>query len=1316
MRHRALTAGMLVASTIGLVTALGSTPVHAVDVADAAALKAALFTANTNGVDDVITLVGGATYPLSAIGCERFLIKGPGTVTITATGAGRAILDATGCPTRVMVISVGTAILEHLVITGGAPQGAEADGGGILNRDTLTIRDSVITGNHIAPGISGMSSAGSPGSAGQVGGFGGGIASYGTLTIESSTITDNSAGDGGSGGAGSCGTNAAPGADGLNGGGIAGNSGLDAIGLDPATPTTGGAGGNGFPGGHGGSAVGADGVTTQNGGTATGGAGGNGAIASAIGNGGNGAFGGSGTPGYDGGAGGRGGDGGGVYVTLDGSTTIVNSVISGNRAGNGGEGGIGGCGGNGADGGDGGRGADASGGGGGNATGGAGGCSNGAPSGRGGTAFGGKGGAGGTGGAGGNGMVGAVGSGGATGGTGGTGGRGGGLFQSGLGEVAITGSTVTDNHAGNGGRGGPGGTGGKGGAGGNGGNGGAANGGKGGDAAAGPNPANSCTPPNSNRIAGGGSGGNGGTGGKGGNGAPFAPNGLGGDGGTGGKGGDAGNVLADKILSITLSNISGGSAGLGGQGGAGGAAGAVGPSGAAGAGGSATGGAIGSSTGSSIPVLVSIGEDGTPGAGGLPGGVNTPNIAGQPGVAGVAGDGGGIEAADDTTIDRSSVTGNRARDGAGIRQSGAELHIRNSTISGNVSSGTVGGILVLGGSAELRNSTVTGNTSVLGASIYDVHDIRGSIIAGNSSSDGDCGGSAFTSSGDNIFGNASFCLITPGPRDQFGDAHHPLDPRLVPLADNGGGLPTHAVRSDSPALDAIPVASCGPTVDERGTPRPQHGACDVGAYEATAATAVDDAYKAVQNSPLIVAAASGVTANDVNHEQDVLAAAKLSDPAHGAVALAADGSFTYTPADGYRGPDSFAYNATDVTGASNPATVRIDVQPADIARASRFVPLAPTRIFDTRDGTGLVAAGFVAADTSIDVQIAGVAGVPADAVAVVMNVTGTESGGPGFVTVFPTGGTRPLASNLNFTAPQQTRPNLVTVKLGAAGKVTLYSNSGSHLLADVSGYYTASPAAASAGRVVPLTPSRVFDTRPGTDSAGPKGFVGAGETISVQVAGVGGVPSTGVAAVVLNATATEAAAAGFVTVFPTGSAQPLASVLNLVAAGDTAPNLVMVPLGDGGKVSLFSQSGTHLLADVTGYVTDATAPATTTGLFVPLEPARVFDTRDGTPAPGPKGFVAAGASIDTATAGTVGIAVDAAAVVLNVTGTDASAQGFVTGWPTGVPQPLASTLNLSEGDTRANAAILPIGSGGKISYFTQSGTNLLADIAGFYLG
>jgi len=60
---------------------------------------------------------------------------------------------------------------------------------------------------------------------------------------------------------------------------------------------------------------------------------------------------------------------------------------------------------------------------------------------------------------------------------------------------------------------------------------------------------------------------------------------------------------------------------------------------------------------------------------------------------------------------------------------------------------------------------------------------------------------------------------------------------------------------------------------------------------------------------------------------------------------------------------------------------------------------------------------------------------------------------PGYVTVWPSGATRPTASNLNVTATGQNIPNLVSVTLSPAGAVSLYSQSGSHLIADLAGYY-----------------------------------------------------------------------------------------------------------------------------------------------------------------------------------------------------------------------------------------------------------------------
>ncbi|MFM7535008.1 MAG: hypothetical protein ACKO91_04340, partial [Acidimicrobiales bacterium] len=85
------------------------------------------------------------------------------------------------------------------------------------------------------------------------------------------------------------------------------------------------------------------------------------------------------------------------------------------------------------------------------------------------------------------------------------------------------------------------------------------------------------------------------------------------------------------------------------------------------------------------------------------------------------------------------------------------------------------------------------------------------------------------------------------------------------------------------------------------------------------------------------------------------------------------------------------------------------------------------------------------------------------------------------------------------------------------------------------------------------------------------------------VAGVGGVPA-GARAVVLNVTGVEASGDGFVTVWPCGAVRPKASNLNLVR-GQSAPNLVVAPVGTGGKVCVFTQSGAHLLADVSGYFT-----------------------------------------------------------------------------------------------------------------------------------
>jgi hypothetical protein len=121
-----------------------------------------------------------------------------------------------------------------------------------------------------------------------------------------------------------------------------------------------------------------------------------------------------------------------------------------------------------------------------------------------------------------------------------------------------------------------------------------------------------------------------------------------------------------------------------------------------------------------------------------------------------------------------------------------------------------------------------------------------------------------------------------------------------------------------------------------------------------------------------------------------------------------------------------------------------------------FEPLAPARILNTRPSGPPVGGtlGPVTNGQTFELQVTGAGGVPADATAVVMNVTFADAVANGFITVFPTGTTRPDASNLNTVQNGPPVPNLVTVKLGTGGKVSFYNFGGNvNLIADVAGYY-----------------------------------------------------------------------------------------------------------------------------------------------------------------------------------------------------------------------------------------------------------------------
>ena len=240
---------------------------------------------------------------------------------------------------------------------------------------------------------------------------------------------------------------------------------------------------------------------------------------------------------------------------------------------------------------------------------------------------------------------------------------------------------------------------------------------------------------------------------------------------------------------------------------------------------------------------------------------------------------------------------------------------------------------------------------------------------------------------------------------------------------------------------------------------------------------------------------------------------------------------------------------------------------------SAFTGLTPQRILDTRTGQG-APAGKLASNGRIDLQVLGAAtGVPANATGIVLNVTAVDVNGGGYVTVFPCSPTAPNASNLNFNTQGQTIANLVAMPL-AAGKVCFFTSQGAHLLADVAGYFGPDGPA-----FAPVDPNRVLDTRTGIGA--PAAKLGAGQTLTLHVRGVAGGAPANAETVVLNITAVDPSAGGYLTVFPCGT-QPQASNLNFVT-GRNIPNLVMMPVSSSGDVCIFTSAATHILADLNGH-------------------------------------------------------------------------------------------------------------------------------------
>jgi outer membrane protein assembly factor BamB len=258
---------------------------------------------------------------------------------------------------------------------------------------------------------------------------------------------------------------------------------------------------------------------------------------------------------------------------------------------------------------------------------------------------------------------------------------------------------------------------------------------------------------------------------------------------------------------------------------------------------------------------------------------------------------------------------------------------------------------------------------------------------------------------------------------------------------------------------------------------------------------------------------------------------------------------------------------------------------------------------------------------------------------------------------------------------------------------------------------TATPKATPAGTGYyhPVPPSRILDTRTGIQ--GIQGKLSPGGTVDVPVTNIGGVPPSGVTAVVLNVTVTEPSAASYLTVYPTGVARPTASNLNF-GPGQSVPNLVIVKVGDFGKVTVFNCCGfTHIIFDVVGWYGGAGTDGT---LFRSLSPARILDTRVGV---GYSGHIGHNGFIPVDVTNTYGSGVPegAKAVVLNTTVTQPTAAGYITVYPSDAARPNASNLNFVPGQTVPNLVMVKVPANGIVNVYNAAGqTHVIFDVVGYF--
>ena len=396
---------------------------------------------------------------------------------------------------------------------------------------------------------------------------------------------------------------------------------------------------------------------------------------------------------------------------------------------------------------------------------------------------------------------------------------------------------------------------------------------------------------------------------------------------------------------------------------------------------------------------------------------------------------------------------------------------------------------------------------------------------------------------------------------------------------------------------------------------------------------------------------------------------------------------------------------TNQTGAGPVSVGSPSSQPPPAPISSRFTALDPVRIRDTRYGP--VASGPLGRGQEITVDAAPY-GVPANATAVVINLTGDGATAATVLAAYPSLFTG--TSNLNLAPGDTTAAASATVPVVDGAFRVRNTNGAVDVIVDLLGYY----APASGAGFTAVAPARIVDTRTPLNPAGAPRAVAPREAMTVQITGRAGVPP-GATAVVINLTATNipAGASGYVSVYPTAFTD--FSTLNYL--GFDRANLAVVRLDPLGRIQVQNAptgagAPIDLIVDVLGYYSAGG------GAFVPRTPNRIVDTRISV------GLPAGSYALDGAVSGfdrdwIPGIpsspAPGASALLLNVTAV-AAGSGFLSVYRGQGAAPEASTVNFTAGRIVPNATVASLDAGGYFSIYGRGfGTDVVVDVFGYFL-